>query len=364
MNKKIFKVSTVALGSILLIFLTFFRPPSLSQAFWVHFFPFYIEKMDGLEVLERSANFPREKMQDELASEFIELYQISGFSDETLPFFIPCSTERMKLEKIACHNELSKIIQTESFQLDSKQIRKISYSDVCDQFSELSTELDNYFIRLVPNKAEQKGTILLIHGRATSPIMSMGICDLDYMNGVASYWLQAGFQVILPKVTAHIEESEKRQFIHEAFLRDLISLEHVSGLIKGEFAYAGPVIIYGISYGDALANIISYSKSDVFTHYISSGGIWRTDAPKLDEYEAQDEVNVFYFSDAFLNGVHVKTSVMSSSYDWGRISNKTKKNLMNEFGEAKDNIVIFSGLHEANPELQLRLVSELSNERK
>ena len=90
------------------------------------------------------------------------------------------------------------------------------------------------------------------------------------------------------------------------------------------------------------ANIISYSKSDVFTHYISSGGIWRTDAPKLDEYEAQDEVNVFYFSDAFLNGVHV-----SFCYEfflrWGGSPIK-QKNLMNEFGEAKDNIVIFSGL--------------------
>ena len=32
-----------------------------------------------------------------------------------IALFIPCSAERMKLEKIARHNEMSKIIQTESF---------------------------------------------------------------------------------------------------------------------------------------------------------------------------------------------------------------------------------------------------------
>lgn len=339
----------------------FFWPASLSQVFWVDFFPIYIKAADGLSVSPKVTSIDHELITEKNGNASVEIYQTNGFEAIISPDLSLCDQASAIIDDRSCHNILSQAIKASAASLSSKLFKKDKYPNSCGVLDDYLSELNDYFIRLVPEFNKFKGTVLLIHGRDTTPVNTIGPCDVDYMHGAASYWLYKGYQVLIPKVTSKIIDNEEKQSADYLFYKDLSHISYITKLIEREFMGSGPVIIYGISYGDALANMISYSHSRIFSHYISSGGIWRTDIPE-DIFESDTQLNFFYYAESSILGSQMKSSLVSSSYDWGRISRQTKVMILDSVREGSLNVKIFAGLHESNPKLELEFIEEKVNE--
>jgi len=336
----------------------FFHSVSLSHSFWLRIFPEYIKKVDGIEISVLDEAFEVDLFLDENSKASVEIYASSGLGNFIVPSLPKCKKVTSRGGASSCHKIISKYLNQKMKGVSSRLVTKMQYLDFCKKSENALRGLEDYFIRLVPANEKFKGTALLIHGRDSSPESMIGICGVDYTNAMASFWLNAGYQVVVPKVTAKIGENEEWHYRDQSFIRDLVHLTYLSTIIDKQYASGAPKFIYGISYGDALASIISYSQADVFSHYISSGGIWRTDKPfSLDSDIAH--ISFFYYADAFLYGSHIKTSIISSTYDWGRISSQTKAKLIENFKKGNLDVRIFPGLHEANPKLQLALTQLL-----
>ena len=350
MRKAIVALCLFAVGAGVYLF----HSVSLSHSFWLWIYPKYIEKIDGIEISELDEASKLDFFLAESPEAFIEIYESSGFENLNGPSLPRCKKVTSHGDTLSCHKILSQYLNKKTKGVGSRLVTNMRYVDFCKKSKTVLPSLEDYFIRLVPADEKLKGTALLIHGRASSPESMIGICGVDYTKAMASFWLHAGYQVIIPKVTAKIGESEERRYRDQSFIRDLIHLNYLSSKIGEQFASGAPTFIYGISYGDALASVISYSQADVFSHYISSGGIWRTDKPFVSDSDISN-VSFFYYADAFLFGSHIKTTIVSSSYDWGRISSETKARLIEKFRKRNLDVRIFPGLHEANPKLQIEL---------
>ena len=333
----------------------------LSQVFWVDFFPIYIKVADGLSVSPKVASIDHEFIIEENSGASVAIYQTSGFDAIIAPDLSFCDQVSIDSGDGSCHKILSQSIKANAAPLSSKLIIQDEYPSFCGALEDSLSELGDYFIRLVPEVSESKGTVLLLHGRDTTPANVVGPCDVDYMHGAASYWLYRGYQVFIPKVASKVVHNEEKQSADHLFLKDLSHLSYISTSIEKEFKVSGPVIIYGISYGDALANMTAYTHSRLFSHYISSGGIWRTDIPE-NIIGSGIELNFFYHAESWLLESQMKSSLVSSSYDWGRISRQTKAMILARIKEGSLNVRIFSGLHESNPSLELGFVEGEINE--
>lgn len=341
---------------------TFFLwPANLSQVFWTDLFPVYIKLVDGLPVSPKVARVDDEIMFEKNGSASVEVYKTSGFKAITPLNLSLCEPDGFRNDGWSCHKILSQYIKANAALLSSKLYKQIEYPAVCGDFEKSLSELEDYFIRLIPEAIETKGTVLLIHGRDTNPANVIEPCDVDYMHGAASYWLYKGYQVFIPKVTSKIIHNEEMQSADYLFLKDLYHLSYISKSIETEYNVNQPLIIYGISYGDALANVISYAHSQLFSHYISNGGIWRTDLSD-DIITSRVGLNFFYHAESSLLGSHLKSSLISSSYDWGRISRQTKAIILNRIKKGNLNVRIFAGLHESNPALELELLEVKIND--
>lgn len=350
MRKELVALCLFAVG----IGIYLFHSVSLSHSFWLWIYPKYIEKVVGLEISELDEASELDFFLAESPEAFIEIYESSGFENLNGPSLPKCKKNTSPGDALLCHEVISKYLNKKMKGIDSRLVTNMRYSEFCKKSENVLPGLEDYFIRLVPADKKFKGTALLIHGRASSPESMIGSCGVDYTKAMASFWLHAGYQVIIPKVTAKVGESAERRYRDQSFIRDLIHLNYLSSIIGEQYASSAPIFIYGISYGDALASVISYSQADVFSHYISSGGIWRTDKPLVSDSDIAN-VSFFYYADAFLFGSHIKTTIVSSTYDWGRISFETKARLIENFRKRNLDIRIFPGLHEANPKLQIEL---------
>lgn len=237
---------------------------------------------------------------------------------------------------------------------DLSELRAIE----CDVLSEGS---GSRYVLVAPAPALQrpasnKTAVVMLHGRGSSPFHMMGICDAtDYTNNAMAVWNELGAEVHAINVsrprgyfgTRHEEEARLQNDLAQVAI-------YLSWLQSHDFA----VIMYGISYGDVLANaLIESGLVSNIKGQVSVGGVWRSDSPD-DRTQTIDNANYRYYSEAMSLHRDVPVLISSSSYDWWKVSKETKQKLLAAQINREVRLHLFRGMHESDPTAEFRLVEE------
>jgi hypothetical protein len=216
-----------------------------------------------------------------------------------------------------------------------------------------------------------KGVVIALHGRGSSPEGVIGTIN-DYANQFGAYWHKAGYAVIAPDVSNNDELNFPRlglsnQGADIALIFDL--LEYV----KHQYDENIPIIIAGISYGSALAELVGILSADIDA-VVSIGGASRY-SYNYSMYSLPSNTPVFsHYLSSFLDSGGVydlvlpkKLIISVGNYDagnWGRIG-ENKIFILNNFVErhlgdrAHFRINLFHGEHEADPINEIKLYEQL-----
>lgn len=195
--------------------------------------------------------------------------------------------------------------------------------------------------------------VVMFHGRGSSPWKMAGYCSGDYTNNSMRAWYEVGFEVHSIKIS-NIESTEEL----DGFATDLLVAANYLDFLATQ---KKKVILYGISYGDVIANsLIQSGRFNNVIGYVSVGGIWRSDLPEA--LIERKEMSELYYSGSLNDSSELMYIISASSYDWGRTSRKTKSRLLKRLSNSNFRLNLFHGMHESDPAAESTLMRSFLNE--